>query len=256
MDRRAILVDVTKCTGCGTCASACQEVNEQEWHEAKGFNAETFTFLVDRGDSGTVRRLCMHCEDPTCASVCPVGALRKTVDGPVTYDADRCMGCRYCIAACPFGVPTYEWSSSAPRVRKCQMCAGRPEGPACAQECPKGATIAGARDALIAEAKRRLAENPGRYYQHIYGLEEVGGTDVLYIGARSPAELGLPTNLDNRPLPELTRRALHVIPDVVTFGGATLAGLLWFTRRNERVAEAKQKSIRPSVETEDDHGQR
>jgi formate dehydrogenase iron-sulfur subunit len=256
MERMAILVDVTKCTGCGSCAAACQDVNEQKWHEALGFNAETFTFVVDRGDNGNVRRLCMHCEDPTCASVCPVGALRKTAAGPVTYDADRCMGCRYCIVACPFAVPTYEWSSSAPRVRKCQMCAGRPEGPACAEECPEGATIAGPRDALIAEARRRLAEEPKRYFPYIYGLVEVGGTDVLYIGAKSPAELGLPTNLGSHPLPALTWSALKHVPDVATFGGATLAGLLWFTRRKERVAAAEKKPTQPTAESEDDHGKR
>ena len=105
MAHRAILVDVTKCIGCGACIEACQKSNEQPPHEARGFDEQTFTYLMDRGNDVYVRRLCMHCEQPSCASVCPVSALHKTAEGPVVYDASKCMGCRYCMLACPFGVP-------------------------------------------------------------------------------------------------------------------------------------------------------
>ncbi|MDD5564165.1 MAG: 4Fe-4S dicluster domain-containing protein [Thermoanaerobaculaceae bacterium] len=240
MAHRGILVDVTKCIGCGSCVEACQKSNEQPAHEAKGFNEQTYTFLMDRGNDTYVRRLCMHCENPSCASVCPVGALRKTAAGPVTYDPDKCMGCRYCMMACPFGVPTYEWHSAAPRVRKCQMCAHRgAAGPACAEACPTGATITGERDELLAEARRRVASDPKAYFQRVYGVTEAGGTGVLFIGPREPAALGLPPVKTVGPLPDLTWNALKHIPDVVLFGGVFLGGLFWLTKRKEDVARAE-----------------
>jgi formate dehydrogenase iron-sulfur subunit len=240
MAYRGILVDVTKCIGCGSCVEACQKSNQQPAHDAKGFNEQTYTFLMDRGNDTYVRRLCMHCETPSCASVCPVGALRKTAEGPVTYDPDKCMGCRYCMMACPFGVPTYEWYSAAPRVRKCQMCAHRgAAGPACAEACPTGATITGDRDELLAEARRRVASDPKAYFQRVYGVTEAGGTDVLYIGPRESKALGLPRVETSGPLPDLTWNALKHIPDVVLFGGVFLGGLFWLTKRKEDVARAE-----------------
>ena len=240
MAHRGILVDVTKCIGCGSCVEACQKANEQPAHEARGLDAHSYTYLMDRGNDTYVRRLCMHCENPSCASVCPVGALKKTAAGPVTYDPDKCMGCRYCMMACPFGVPTYEWHSAAPRVRKCQMCVHRgATGPACAEACPAGATVTGDRDELIAEARRRVASDPKTYFQRVYGITEAGGTDVLYIGPREPAALGLPAVKTVGPLPELTWNALKHIPDVVLFGGVFLGGLFWLTKRKEDVARAE-----------------
>jgi formate dehydrogenase iron-sulfur subunit len=245
MAHRAILVDVTKCIGCGSCVEACQKVNGQLAHEAERLDADTFTFLMDRGHDVYVRRLCMHCEDPTCASVCPVGALRKSAAGPVVYDPSRCMGCRYCLMACPFGVPTYEWYSATPRVRKCQMCATRVGGPACAAACPTGATITGERDELLSEARRRLAADPAAYYQHVYGATEAGGTCVLYIGPSSPTELGLPAKVGDHPLPQLSWNALKHVPDVVLFGSVCLGGIWWLTNRKNEVARTER------AETED-----
>jgi len=243
MAHRAILVDVTKCVGCGACWQACQQANGHPEHEPTGFDQNTFTYLMDRGNDVYVRRLCMHCQTPTCVSVCPVAALVKTAEGPVTYDPSRCMGCRYCMMACPFGVPTYEWHSAAPRVRKCEMCAYRDgKGPACAEACPTEATITGERDALIAEAKRRMAEEPASYYPHIFGLTEAGGTDVLYIGPKSPVELGLPQPPIEGPMPALTWRALRHVPDIVLFGSVFLGGLFWLTKRKEEVARAEGKA--------------
>ena len=123
-----------------------------------------FTVVLTKGDK-FMRRLCMNCADPACASVCPVGALRKTAAGPVIYEESRCMGCRYCMVACPFSVPKYEWNKLLPRVQKCTMCpdrvqAGNPT--ACAEICPTGATKFGERDELIAEAQQRIRDNPGQ----------------------------------------------------------------------------------------------
>jgi formate dehydrogenase iron-sulfur subunit len=237
---RGILVDVTKCIGCGACVQGCQKWNEHPAHEAKRLDEQTYTFLMDRGTDVYVRRLCMHCEQPSCASACPVSALYKSKEGPVLYDPSKCLGCRYCMLACPFGVPTYEWHSAVPRVRKCQMCSHRgAAGPACAEVCPTGATITGDRDELLAEARKRVVGDPKAYYQWVYGAKEAGGTDVFFIGPKNPAALGLPRVEVDGPLPDLTWNALKHVPDVVLFGGVFLGGMFWLTKRKEEVARAK-----------------
>jgi formate dehydrogenase iron-sulfur subunit len=253
----ALLVDVTLCVGCGECVVACQEANGQPPHEATRLDARTFTYLMKRGEELHVRRLCMHCEDPSCASVCPVGAMKKTAAGPVTYDPDRCMGCRYCLIACPFDVPTYEWNARVPRVRKCEMCASSNarrggKGPACAEACPEEATLFGAKKELIAVARRRMKEAPGRYFPHLYGIEEAGGTRVVVIGPKSPAELGLPPEVLKHPLPELTWHALEHVPDVVLFGSVILGGLYWLTNRREKVRRHEDENNESSKETDGD----
>ena len=238
--RWGMVIDLARCIGCYGCAVACKAENGTPpgiffrrvlWHE--------------EGRYPTARRVpmpasCNHCADAPCVSVCPSGASHQTAEGVVLVDDSQCIGCRYCMMACPFGVPTYEWHSAAPRVRKCQMCVHRgAAGPACAEACPAGATITGDRDELIAEARRRVASDPKTYFQRVYGITEAGGTDVLYIGPREPAALGLPAVKTVGPLPELTWNALRHIPDVVLFGGVFLGGLFWLTKRKEDVARAE-----------------
>ncbi len=189
-----------------------------------------------------VRSLCLHCLDPSCTSVCPVGALRRTPEGPVLYDAARCLGCRYCMLACPFGVPRYEWHSATPAVRKCDLCAARRargQAPACVEICPAEATQWGQRDELLAEARRRIAADPQGYVPRIYGEREVGGTSVLFLSPVPFETLGLRT-LGERPLPELTWVALEKVPGVVTIGGALLSAVWWITHRREEVAQAEK----------------
>jgi len=184
----------------------------------------------------------MNCQDPTCASVCPVGALRKSTLGPVTYDAGKCIGCRYCMMACPFSVPKYEWSKALPLVRKCDMCADRLANglpTACAEACPTGATKFGDRDELIAEAKDRLAKGQGQYVNHIYGLEEVGGTSVLLLSSVPFENFGYRADLGSEALPLLTYRVLSHLPDVVSIGAVLLGGIWWICNRKEEVAEAE-----------------
>jgi formate dehydrogenase iron-sulfur subunit len=191
-----------------------------------------------------MRRLCMNCAQPACASVCPVGALRKTGIGPVIYDEKRCIGCRYCMAACPFSVPKYEWGKLLPRIRKCTMCADRVaagQQTACAQICPTGATKFGERDDLIREAQQRIRDDPAKYVQHIYGLTEVGGTSVLLLSSVPFAQFGYRAELSDDPLPMLTYRALSGIPDIVSVGGILLAGVWWITHRREEVAAAEHR---------------
>ncbi|HWR50511.1 MAG TPA: 4Fe-4S dicluster domain-containing protein [Bryobacteraceae bacterium] len=243
---RAVLFDVTKCVGCGSCSEACREKNGLPETASPDLNEHQFTILkTAKAKDGTdlnYRRMCMHCVDPTCASVCPVGAIYKTANGPVVYNADICLGCRYCMQACPFGIPKYEWTSLTPRVRKCTFCSDRLAAGkvnACAEACPTGATLAGDRDELLKEAHARLKAEPDTYVQKVYGEHDAGGTSVLVISPIDFAQLGLPGNLPEEPLPMLTYRVLSKIPAFVGVGSVTLAGLWWLTKRKAEVANAE-----------------
>jgi formate dehydrogenase iron-sulfur subunit len=232
-----LLLDTTRCIGCGACSAACKEQNGLPLPIEERTTAYTWT-VVEKRQGANVRRMCMHCLDPTCVSVCPVGAMRKTAQGPVVYDADKCIGCRYCIMACPFGVPKYQWDRPVPVVGKCVMCVSRVEAgkpTACAAVCPTGATLFGERDELIREARARIAAEPGRYVDHIYGLAEAGGTSVLVLSSVPFGQLGFNDALPPAALPLLTWRALSKVPDVVLLGGTLLYGIHWITRRREAV---------------------
>ena len=186
-----------------------------------------------------VRRLCMHCEIPTCASVCPVGALLKTKEGPVVYDSAKCMGCRYCMMACPFTVPKYQWDRPVPIVGKCILCAGRlKEGKptACSEACPVEATVFGPRDKLLSDAKERIRANPGGYLDHVYGVTEAGGTSVLMLSSVPFEKLGLRTDLPKEPPAMRTWQVLSNIPDFVAVWATFLYGVHWITARREDVA--------------------
>lgn len=245
MKRKAFLIDITECVGCGACYEACKEQNNLPQTSddplRDSLSDKTYTIVEQRGDF-FVRRMCQHCEDPTCVSVCPVGAFTKTDVGAVLYDESKCLGCRYCMQACPFQIPRYEWGSVKPRVQKCIMCYDRVKNgelPACAEACPTGATLFGDRDEMIEIAKQRLAENPEKYYQHIYGLEEVGGTSVLYISPVPFEELGFNTKLLKTALPNFTHEALAKIPTLVSVGGVLLTGFYWLTNRKNEIAREK-----------------
>jgi len=238
--KAAILIDLTRCSGCQACVLACQEINGlPHGSDGAGLSSTKWTTIEKRGGLN-VKRNCMHCLDPACVSVCPVAALQKTPEGPVIYDEGRCMGCRYCMVACPFNVPRYEWESALPRVRKCVMCfdtrikQGKP--PACTSVCPTGASQFGDRDTLIEEARARIATDPGRYVDHIYGVREAGGTSVLYLSSVPFEQIGFATDVQSDPYPRLTWQVLSKLPNVVAVGGALLAGVWWVARRKEAVA--------------------
>jgi len=243
---RAILYDSTQCVGCRQCEQACAErwnlpYNEKIGAEEK-LSAHKLTSIQTSKDGKYRRLICMHYAEPTCASVCPVGALHKTAEGPVVYDESKCMGCRYCMEACLFQVPTYEWTAQLPRVRKCDMCRDRQlagKVTACTEGCPTGATITGDRDQLIAEARKRIADKPGDYYPRIYGVKEVGGTSVLFLSSVPFNEIGMNTNLPEEPLPGLTWAVLGHIPDIVSVGSVLLGGVFWLTHRREEVARVE-----------------
>lgn len=238
---RALLVDTTRCIGCGACSAACKEANHLPLPVEARTTAYTWT-VVERHDSVNVRRLCMHCLEPACASACPVGALKRRADGAVVYNPDLCFGCRYCMTACPFGVPKYQWDRPAPIVGKCLLCAdriaaGRPT--ACSSVCPTGATTFGERTDLLAEAHERIRREPGRYVDAVYGEHEAGGTGVLYLASVPFDRLGLNPALPSEPLPLFTWRILSRIPDFVVLAGALLYGIHWITERRIEVARAE-----------------
>ncbi|MBI4167281.1 MAG: 4Fe-4S dicluster domain-containing protein [Acidobacteria bacterium] len=242
---KSILVDTTKCIGCMSCVAACKETNGLPQNEETELSADSFNVVQSRAGV-FVRRFCLHCQDPTCASVCPVGAFMRTAAGPVVYDADRCIGCRYCMMACPFSIPRYEWKLALPRVRKCTMCAPRQaQGlpPACVEACPVQASIFGERDELLAVAENRLRENHTGYVQHIYGEHEAGGTSVLFLSAVPFEALGFPANVPQDPLPTFTYRVLSKIPTVVSAGAVLLGGIWWITSRRAEVAEAEKNDL-------------
>ncbi len=254
---KALLYDSTICIGCRQCEQACASQNKLPYDDSiaaeEQQSAHKLTCIVTRGDK-FMRRLCMNCNEPSCASVCPVGALQKTALGPVTYDPSKCMGCRYCMVACPFSVPKYEWGKLIPKVEKCTLCPDRVAAgkqTACAEICPTGATKFGERDDLIAEAQQRIRDNPGKYVNHIYGLEEVGGTSVLLLSAVPFETFGYRTGLGKDPLPLLTYRVLSRIPDFVPLGGMALGGIWWITHRRQEVALAE--GHKPTAQEKDDN---
>ena len=240
----AILTDTTRCTGCEACVAACKAVNGLEedrprrWKRSiDDLSSTRFTTIVRRADENGVhftRRQCRHCLDPACASACIVGALRKTPEGPVIYDDKRCMGCRYCMVACPFDVPRYDWELAVPFVRKCTLCYDRlREGgqPGCTEACPYEATVFGSRDELLGIARKRMAEKPDQYVQKIYGEHEVGGTSVLTISDIPLDFLAWKPDVGEEPLPELTWAALSKVPPVILGMGGLMSGVYWIIGR-------------------------
>jgi formate dehydrogenase iron-sulfur subunit len=232
-----MLIDTTRCVGCNACADACKQANGLGGEVEERLSARTWT-RVREVNGIYVREMCMHCREPSCASVCPVGALHPTERGPVAYDEKKCIGCRYCMVACPFGVPKYEWEKALPRVQKCIGCLGRLEQgeiPACAAACPAEATTFGDRSTLLAEAHDRIRNAPGQYVDHIYGEDEVGGTHVMFLASVPFEQLGFPVSLPHEPMPDLTWKALSKIPTVVSVGGVTLLGVWWVIQRRMRM---------------------
>jgi len=251
---KAILFDVTKCIGCKACEVACKDQNHLPENEDTKLTAVTWNIVQQHGER-YVRRFCMHCQTPTCVSVCPVGAFTKRPDGAVVYDETKCIGCRYCMAACPFEVPKYEWASTMPRVQKCIMCASRLEQgqqPACTEICPTGAGLFGEREELLKEARVRIESNPGQYVDHVYGEKEVGGTSVLYLSSVPFGELGFDTNLTTDPLPSLTWYVLSKIPNLVSFGGVMLFGIWWII--NRRITLERERVQRQRLENQERDG--
>lgn len=254
--RKGLLIDLTLCIGCGACVDACKKQNNLPGKIDPILTDKTWATLEihqqPNGQEIYVRRLCMHCEQPACASVCPVGAFTKTETGAVTYDKKKCIGCRYCMVACPFSVPKYEWDKTLPFVQKCILCydlVKNGEPTACAKVCPTEATLFGDRDALLETAKRRIRTKPDQYVPHIYGEHEVGGTSVMFLSSVPFEELSFRTDLIKRPLPSLTWGVMTLVPNIVTLGGFGMFGTWWII--NRRMKLAKERLELEKKETEE-----
>ena len=278
---RATLIDITKCIGCRACQVACKQWNDRdgevtEFEYELGFqnpatlSAKTLTLITshevpnESAPGGlnylfTMRR-CLHCLEPACASACPTTALQKHPDGTVGYEAGQCIGCRYCIWACPWGVPTTEWNSLAPKIQKCTHCADRSDQPlpiarngqalsddennlyreniavpACVKACPADALIFGTRDGMLEEGRKRISKHPEKYVDHIYGEHEAGGTSVMYLSSVPFDKLGFP-DVGTKSYPGLSATALHAVPPAVLAVGAMLGGMYAFLKRRASAA--------------------
>jgi len=247
---QGVLVDTTICIGCRKCEWACNQANQLPSGDILSFEDKSvfkdhrrptenaYTVINTYQDPTLpdkqryIKIQCMHCNHPACASACIVGALKKTEQGTVVYDAWKCMGCRYCMIACPFQIPAYEYGNvMAPQVRKCTFCFDRvtKEGkkPGCVEICPNEALTFGPRGDLLQLARARIRQTPGRYIDHIYGEQEAGGTSWMYLAGTEFSGTELPI-LDSRPIPEITEKIQHgvfkaFVPPLVLYGLLALA---------------------------------
>ncbi|HET7753821.1 MAG TPA: 4Fe-4S dicluster domain-containing protein [Anaeromyxobacteraceae bacterium] len=291
---KATLIDTTYCVGCRSCQVSCKQWNDLAGEKtaldgkkgglqnpttlsSKTLTLLTFNEVSDAAAPGGLKyvfakRQCMHCDDPACASACPVTAMHKTESGAVTYDAAKCIGCRYCVWACPFGVPTAEWDSLAPKINKCTMCHDRVEEgavpelrndekrtddssrrfaaahakPACVSQCPTGALKFGDRQELLKEARARIDANPGKYVDHVYGEKEAGGTAMLYLSPVPFEQLGFPS-VGTESYPSRSVAALGAVPPAVIGVGAALGATYAVHQRRQEVAKKEAAKVtRPS----------
>ncbi len=268
----AILHDTTLCVGCRTCEAACNKVNDlpppdkpftdlSVLEARRRTTTKAFT-VVNKYDNKEkskspvfFKKQCNHCLEPACASVCFVSAFTKTKTGAVIYDSSVCVGCRYCMIACPFEIPTYEYDQVlTPRIRKCTMCHPRViEGklPGCVEACPMEALSFGKREDMIKIARERFRKYPDRYVDHIYGEHEMGGTSWLYISGTPFKELGMREDLGVTPAPQLTAGALSSVPIIAGLWPVLLAGLYAVSKRKEKIAQTEKERPAES-ETEEE----
>ncbi|MEW6334401.1 MAG: 4Fe-4S dicluster domain-containing protein [Thermodesulfobacteriota bacterium] len=244
-----ILVDTTRCAGCRSCELACAEANNlpiPDIGDASAFDkirqtSETALAVVNRykTDKGELfaKQQCMHCNQPGCVSACPVKAMEKRKEGPVTWESN-CIGCRYCMVSCPFDMPRFEHYSATPKLYKCTLCWERlkkGEKPACVDNCPAEALTFGTRRELIEEANMRIYKTPKEYISHIYGEHEVGGTGYLYLSSVPFEQIGFRKDLGKTAYPEYTAGFLYSVPIVLLLWPAFLGGISAITRRKDNV---------------------
>ena len=251
VELNGMLIDSTKCIGCRACEEACNAANalpkpevsfssEQVFETTRDTGTGAFTVVnrfpnpVDPERPVFVRKQCNHCNQPACATACLVKALEKHPEGPVVYNKDRCMGCRYCMISCPFDVPKYEYDSAMPYVRKCVFCHERVrkgEQPACSEACPEGATLFGKRRELMEIARERIYKNPDRYHPRIYGEHEAGGTAWLFLSGVPFEQVGFRGDIGSKSYPEMTTGFLYAVPHIFILWPTFLFGLSYLSKR-------------------------
>ncbi len=267
-DSFGVLHDTTRCIGCRQCEKACQVVNNLPMpakpfedlsvtHTTRRTSAYAWT-VVNRYEAEgqkVFRKLqCLHCNDPACASACFAKCFTKEPDGSVSYKGDQCVGCRYCMIACPFYAPGYQYDEAFnPLVQKCTFCQPRlKEGklPGCVEKCPMDALTFGKRSDLIKIARNRFEQKPDVYVDYIYGETDAGGTAWMTLSGVDPSALGQNTNLGNRPMGELTAGALGSVPMIIGFWPVLFAGAYGITKLKESRAKAQIKAAVQKIEAE------
>jgi formate dehydrogenase iron-sulfur subunit len=262
-DRYGVLTDLSLCIGCRSCEAACNEINnlpqpkvpfddQSVFEKVRRPEPNSWTPVnrfpndKDKNKPIFVKRQCMHCDEPACAAACLVGALKKTPEGAVIYNEDVCIGCRYCIAACPFYVPAYDYASPLyPKVRKCILCyekkVKKGEPPACVEACPMEVMTFAKRKDLIKLAHKKILEKPDKYVDHIYGEHEAGGTSWMYISPVPFEKVGFITDVSTTPYPEFARGFLSAVPMVLILWPALLIGFyMWSSSREEIFREERR----------------
>ncbi|MBU1343962.1 MAG: 4Fe-4S dicluster domain-containing protein [Proteobacteria bacterium] len=262
-----VLHDTTRCIGCRKCEQACNEVNkldkpERPFDDLKVLDKKrrtdeaAYTVVNKFGNTPEVfaKKQCNHCQEPACASACFVKALKKDKTGAVVYDESLCVGCRYCMVACPFNIPAYTYNDPlTPKVTKCTMCLPRiQEGklPGCVEICPREALVFGKRKDLVALAWKRIYKNPDHYIEHVYGEHEMGGTSWLYLSSLPFEQIDMREDLGVTPAPQLTAGALGTVPIVVGLWPVLLTGVYAISKRKEKIAKLeKEQAVQNANDT-------
>ncbi|OGU76602.1 MAG: hypothetical protein A2V93_00635 [Ignavibacteria bacterium RBG_16_34_14] len=247
-----VLVDTTRCIGCRSCEVACSKEHDLYVPDIKNDSAleslrttsEKQWTVVNRFETEKgevfVKRQCLHCWQPACTAACLTNAMYKTKEGPVTWDGDKCMGCRYCMVSCPFDIPKFEYNEWNPKIQKCNMCFERLQQgkkPACVEACPTDALMFGSKRQLMEVARHRVYNYPDKYVHKIYGEHDVGGTGWLYLSAIPFEQIGFSTDLGTTPYPEYTKEFLFSVPLVLFSIPAFLLGLNLLTNRKNELSE-------------------
>lgn len=255
-----ILHDTTRCIGCRKCEEACNQVNElpapeQSFEDLavlerqRRTHSHAFTVVnrfagPERPRPVFVKNQCNHCLEPACASACFVRAFKKVKTGAVIYDETLCVGCRYCMVACPFNIPAYEYDEPlTPRVVKCTMCHPLIEKgrlPGCVESCPKEALTFGPRDHIIKLAHQRIAKYPDMYIDHVYGEHEMGGTSWLYISGTPFSQIGMREDLGNQTASSYTAGPLAAVPVVAVLWPVLLGGIYAISKRKDKIADKER----------------
>ena len=198
----AKLIDTSKCIGCKACQVACMEWNDLRddigtnvgaYENPSDLTAQSWTLMRfaeyenPKGDLEWLIRKdgCMHCEDPGCLKACPSpGAIVQYSNGIVDFHEENCIGCGYCITACPFDVPRI--SKKDHKAYKCTLCSDRVAvglEPACVKACPTGAIMFGTKEDMKQQAAERVEDLNSRGFDHagLYDPAGVGGTHVMYV---------------------------------------------------------------------------